>query len=288
MRKQVPGATVLTDAASLDGLQARFDAAIVDGLLEDETWDRWLLQRVHRALRPHAPVLVVVPPVTSVASAIDFRFLFYAARRLLQRWWPALEPTGSVRRRYQLAALMRKMESLGYAGLHAGPGWPGTDPAPWLARRSTLTAHKSGSLAGRQGRSWPDARAHLQWYAKRYAAGYGDALAGIFIGNAILPSLLKQDPRYFYKGTGTTRSRIMYALASPVICKGDNKRWQPNYSFIGGSIAVGGISNLYVPAHDRNGAGLVFQNALIRIGQGSLGGIFQEFVFRRLTHRRSQ
>jgi hypothetical protein len=33
------------------------------------------------------------------------------------------------------------------------------------------------------------------------------------IGGAILPSLLKQDPRYFYKGTGTTRSRILYALA---------------------------------------------------------------------------
>src|SRR3954470_2666325 len=87
MRKQVPGATVLSDGALLDGLQARFDAAIVDGLLEDEIWDRWLLQRVHRALRPLAPVLVVVPPVTSIASAIDVRFRFYAARRLLQRWW---------------------------------------------------------------------------------------------------------------------------------------------------------------------------------------------------------
>jgi len=100
-----------------------------------------------------------------------------------------------------------------------------------------------------------------------------------------LPSLLKQDPRYFYKGTGSTRSRLLYAIASPVICKGDNKRWQPNYSFIGGSIAVGGISNLYVPASDRNGVGLIFQNALIRIGQGSLGGILQEFVVRRLTPR---
>jgi Carboxypeptidase regulatory-like domain len=120
-------------------------------------------------------------------------------------------------------------------------------------------------------------------YAKRYGAGYADAAAGIFIGNAILPSLLKQDPRYFYKGTGTKRSRFFYALASSVICKGDNKRWQPNYSFILGSIAVGGISNLYVPISDRNSAGLVFQNALIRIGQGSLGGVLQEFLIPRLT-----
>jgi hypothetical protein len=130
---------------------------------------------------------------------------------------------------------------------------------------------------------FPEYGQGAQGYAKYFGAGYADAVSGIFIGNAILPSLLKQDPRYFYKGTGTTRTRILYAVASPVICKGDNQRWQPNYSFILGSIAVGGISNLYVPAGDRNGAGLIFENALIRIGEGSLGGILQEFVLPRLT-----
>jgi len=130
---------------------------------------------------------------------------------------------------------------------------------------------------------FPEYGQGAQGYAKYFGAGYADAVSGIFIANAILPSLLKQDPRYFYKGTGTTRTRILYAVASPLICKGDNKRWQPNYSFILGSIAVGGISNLYVPAGDRNGAGLIFENALIRIGEGSLGGILQEFVLPRLT-----
>ena len=130
---------------------------------------------------------------------------------------------------------------------------------------------------------FPEYGQGAQGYAKYFGAGYADAVSGIFIGNAILPSLLKQDPRYFYKGAGTTRTRILYAVASPVICKGDNQRWQPNYSFVLGSIAVGSISNLYVPAGDRNGAGLIFENALIRIGEGSLGGILQEFVLPRLT-----
>ena len=98
--------------------------------------------------------------------------------------------------------------------------------------------------------------------AKRYGAGYADIVTGTFIGSAILPSLLKQDPRYFYKGTGSTRSRILYAIANSVICKGDNGRWQANYSSILGSLAAGGISNLYYPAQDRNGAGLTFENAL--------------------------
>lgn len=122
-----------------------------------------------------------------------------------------------------------------------------------------------------------------QGYAKRYGAAYADSFAGSFIGDAILPSLLKQDPRYFYRGTGSTRSRIGYAIANAVICKGDNKKWQPNYSSIIGSFATAGISYAYYPASDRNGAGLVVQNALIKIGGGAVGGIFQEFVVRKLT-----
>jgi len=72
---------------------------------------------------------------------------------------------------------------------------------------------------------------------------------------------LKQDPRYFYKGTGSTRSRALYAIANSFVCKGDNGRWQTNYSNILGSLAAGGISNLYYPRQDRNGLGLTFENA---------------------------
>ena len=56
-----------------------------------------------------------------------------------------------------------------------------------------------------------------------------------------MPSVLKQDPRYFYKGSGSKRSRILYALASSVICKGDNGHWQPNYSNVLGSFAAGAL-----------------------------------------------
>jgi hypothetical protein len=122
-----------------------------------------------------------------------------------------------------------------------------------------------------------------QGYAKRYGAAYGDVVIGTFLGNAILPSLLKQDPRYFYKGTGSTRSRILYALASPVICKGDNGRWQGNYSYVLGSFAAAGVANLYYPSSDRNGAGLVLGAALIRLGENAVAAVFQEFIVRKLT-----
>ena len=122
-----------------------------------------------------------------------------------------------------------------------------------------------------------------QGYGKRFGAGYADAFAGTFIGGAIFPSLLKQDPRYFYKGTGSTRSRALYAIANALICKGDNKRWQANYSNILGNLAAGGVSNLYYPAQDRNGLGLTFANGALGVGASAISNLFQEFVIRKLT-----
>lgn len=124
-----------------------------------------------------------------------------------------------------------------------------------------------------------------QGYFKRFGASYTDAITATYIGSAILPSFLKQDPRYFYKGTGSKESRLLYALASPFICKGDNTRWQPNYSNVGGAFSSAGISYFYYPESDRNGASLVFQNALIRLGEMSFEGVLQEFLIRRLTPR---
>jgi hypothetical protein len=122
-----------------------------------------------------------------------------------------------------------------------------------------------------------------QGFAKRYGASYADLVIGTFVGSAVLPSLLKQDPRYFYKGTGSKRSRILYALANAVICKGDNGHWQANYSSILGSLAAGGISNLYYPAKNRDGAELTFENALIGIGASAAANLLQEFLIRKLT-----
>ncbi len=120
-------------------------------------------------------------------------------------------------------------------------------------------------------------------YAKRFAADYGTDFISTMLGGAILPSLLHQDPRYFYKGTGSTRSRALYAIANSVICKSDRGHWQPNYSSILGGLAAGGIANLYYPAQDRNGAALTFENALVGIGATAAGNLFQEFLVRKLT-----
>jgi hypothetical protein len=122
-----------------------------------------------------------------------------------------------------------------------------------------------------------------QGYAKRYGANYADGFIGTMVGGAILPAAFKQDPRYFYKGTGTISARALYAIANSVICKGDNGHWQFNYSGIMGSLAAGGISNLYYPASNRNGVGLTFEQTGLGIAGSAVGNLFQEFVIRKLT-----
>jgi len=119
-------------------------------------------------------------------------------------------------------------------------------------------------------------------YFSRMGAFYGDGFTSAFLGGAILPSILHQDPRYFYKGKGSIRSRALYAMAAIAICKGDNGKWQPNYSNVLGNLASAGISNIYYPAGNRGG-GLVVENWLIGTGSGAIGNLFQEFLVKKIS-----
>jgi hypothetical protein len=125
-------------------------------------------------------------------------------------------------------------------------------------------------------------------YSKRYGANFADGFIGDMLSGAVLPALFKQDPRYFYKGKGPIRSRALYAMAAAVICKGDNGHWQFDYSGILGSLAAGGISNLYYPAKDRNGIGLTFEGAAYGIAGNAVGNLFQEFLVRKLLLKGSK
>ena len=138
-------------------------------------------------------------------------------------------------------------------------------------------------MAGvRQTAHSPDYVLGAEGYGQRFGAEAADGISDILIGGAILPSILHQDPRYFYQGTGTTRSRLGHALSSPFVCKGDNGRWQPNYSSMGGDLAASALMNTYYPQSNR-GAGLVFGQFAINTAERELSGIVQEFVLRKLT-----
>lgn len=120
-------------------------------------------------------------------------------------------------------------------------------------------------------------------YGKRYGAGLADTSIGGLLGGAVLPVLFHQDPRYFYKGTGSVWSRAKYALSTAVIARGDNGRWQPAYAGVLGDFASGAISNLYYPASDRNGAGLTLENGALSVAFDGVGNLLQEFLLRKIS-----
>jgi hypothetical protein len=140
-----------------------------------------------------------------------------------------------------------------------------------------------GFLAGiQQAGGTPTYGQGAKGYGQRFGADAAGAVSDILIGGAVLPSLLHQDPRYFYRGAGTTTSRLKHALFSPFVCRGDNGKPQVNFSSLGGDLASSALSNTYYPNSNR-GLGLVFGNFAIGTAERMLSGVLQEFVLRRLT-----
>jgi hypothetical protein len=124
---------------------------------------------------------------------------------------------------------------------------------------------------------------------ERAGAAYLDALDGNLIGTGLLPSILHQDPRYYRLGYGSARRRLLYAVATTVICKHDKRgKWELNYSNVAGNIASGAISTLYYPPSNESGIGLTITNGLIVTATGAAGAVFNEFwpdISRKLFHK---
>ena len=125
-----------------------------------------------------------------------------------------------------------------------------------------------------------------QGYAKRYGAGFANVGTRLLLERVITTSLFKQDPRYFYKGTGTKTSRALYAISRTLVCRGDNKKDQFCYSSLIGRFGIGFITNYYYPAADRDSAGVILKDSAIGIGFEAVGKLFQEFVAHKITRRK--
>jgi Carboxypeptidase regulatory-like domain len=149
-----------------------------------------------------------------------------------------------------------------------------TDPVTFFGVAFMSAVYQAGDV--------PDYQQGWDGYAQRFGAGYADTVTDVFFGGAILPGLLHQDPRYFYQGTGTKKSRALHAMSSPYICKGDNGKTQPNYSSLGGDLISGAISNIYYPETNR-GVGLVFEGFAVTTAVRTVNSLIQEFVLRKLT-----
>lgn len=129
---------------------------------------------------------------------------------------------------------------------------------------------------------YPGYGSEVGGFGKRFVAQYVNDWDSRMMGSAVLPSLFHQDPRYFYKGTGTIRSRALYAIKSAIICRGDNGKPEFDFSHIGGDLAAGALANLYYPEANE-GVALVFTNTAIEVGGMAGTNLIREFVLRGIT-----
>ena len=119
-------------------------------------------------------------------------------------------------------------------------------------------------------------------YGKRWAAQFADGRSSDFLSHAVFASMFHQDPRYFYQGTGSTKSRLYHAVSSAFVARSDSGKTMPNYSYLLGTMASGALSNAYYPRADR-GIGLVFTTAAIGIGGRAAQAVLEEFISKRIT-----
>ncbi len=119
-------------------------------------------------------------------------------------------------------------------------------------------------------------------YARRYGAAYANSFSGRMLGGAVYPSLFHQDPRYFYRGSGSFFTRALYAISTAFITKGDNGRWQPNYSHVLGNFSAGALSNLYYPSSSR-GLSLTLINGALETAGDAGTDFAREFFLRGVT-----
>ncbi len=112
-------------------------------------------------------------------------------------------------------------------------------------------------------------------FARYYATSYADLVVGNFMTEAIYPTIFRQDPRYFRRGTGSAVSRLGYAAGQIFWTHRDSGGSQFNFSEIGGNATAVALSSVYYPgSHD---ASVSVSKFGLQIGVDMISNILKEF-----------
>ena len=135
--------------------------------------------------------------------------------------------------------------------------------------------------------SLPGYHQGVEGYAKRYGATYVNFASATMLRDGLFPAIFRQDPRYYYRGTGTKTSRILYAMSTAVICHGDNGKSQFNLSGVLGNFSAGALTQLYYPPGSRKGSVTTLENGALATAGVGVGHVLQEFLFERITNKKA-
>lgn len=113
-------------------------------------------------------------------------------------------------------------------------------------------------------------------YGQRFAAAEGDQITGSILIYGVLPSVLREDPRYFRQGRGSTIARVWYAINRTFVTRTDKGTYRFNTSETLGQLMSCSISTSYYPPQDR-GVDRVFSNWAVNLGGNSAYNVLSEY-----------
>jgi hypothetical protein len=114
---------------------------------------------------------------------------------------------------------------------------------PWYAALAGFSQAQNNEPSYGQG---------AEGYAKRFGQQFADGTIENFMVNAVVPSALHTDPRYYQLGKGSGLHRTGYALSRLFITRTDSGHNTFNFGEIGGSFAAAAISTYsYHPEADK-------------------------------------
>jgi hypothetical protein len=125
-------------------------------------------------------------------------------------------------------------------------------------------------------------------FGRYFGSAYGDLVIGDYMTEAVFPTILHQDPRYFRRGTGSGWSRLGYAVGQIFWTHADSGGTQFNYSEIAGNSVAVAISNSYYA--DNRTAGDAVSKLGMQVGVDMVANVLKEFwpnlerKFRRKHH----
>jgi hypothetical protein len=121
-------------------------------------------------------------------------------------------------------------------------------------------------------------------YGKRFGSSLATGASSGLFDTFLLPSLLKQDPRYFVMLHGSFGRRVKYALTRTVITRTDHGGRAFNWSVVGGRLAAEILANSYLPPGERT-AGKTFERFGVQIGVDAASNVVKEYwpsIFKKL------
>ena len=151
----------------------------------------------------------------------------------------------------------------------------------WLATQDSFDYSSfiwSGMVAGvaMAGKSEPDFGQGASGYGIYFAHTFADGAIENYMAEAFVPTLTKEDPRYYTLGKGGFFKRTGYAMSRLFITRTNSGNNTFNFSEVVGAGAGAGISNAYYPS-DQNHLVKTYQRWLSQIIQDGLGNIAKEF-----------